>query len=333
MFAHTAEARAAQGAHPHHFCGSSLPGHSRVLAPSLRERGRKTVLALSPINTQKGTSSGSQELLPEAHYRELTGFKKRKRRGRSQILWDCLESAESKGKHRPLRRALALGSKQPGFPPCRWCSVACGSPSLLIIIKGDFSLASVLWRLDVTYAEHQAQVCSRPTGISTAVRIAFLVIFIFTTVFPWRFGFVFHFLTLKMSTFQAVMLPADILKINVLLTSFWFFIVYRALSHCKGGWGAGLSSPGEETQTGRAVGYSQSHLASKWQTWPQGSFDDLKPLFQHAGARPDPLLRICSFPCSCQYQQVCRELSHPDLCWLCREKARGEADEEKVDRR
>lgn len=224
MFAHTAEARAAQGAHPHRFCGSSLPGHSRVPAPSLRERGKKTVLALSPINTKKGTSSGSQELLPEAHYRELTGFKKRKRRGRSQILWDCLESAESKGKHRPLRRALALGSKQPGSPPCCWCRVACGSPSLLIISKGDFSLESVLWRLDVTYAGHQAQACSRPTGISTAVQIAFLVVFIFTTGFPWRFGFVFHFLTLKMSTFQAVMLPADILKINVLLTSFWFFI-------------------------------------------------------------------------------------------------------------
>ena len=144
MFAHTAEARAAQGAHPHRFCGSSLPGHSRVPAPSLRERGKKTVLALSPINTKKGTSSGSQELLPEAHYRELTGFKKRKRRGRSQILWDCLESAESKGKHRPLRRALALGSKQPGSPPCCWCRVACGSPSLLIISKGDFSLESVL---------------------------------------------------------------------------------------------------------------------------------------------------------------------------------------------
>ena len=121
-------------------------------------------------------------------------------------------------------------------------------------------------RLDIAYAEHQAQACGRPTGTNTAVQIAFLVIFIFTTVFPWWFCFVFHFLTLKMSTFQAVMLPADILKINVLLTFFWFCVVYRALSHCKGGWGAGLSSPGEETQMGRAVGCSQGHLASKRQT-------------------------------------------------------------------
>lgn len=148
--------------------------------------------------------------------------------------------------------------------------------------------------------------CSRPTGISTAVQIAFLVIFIFTTV-SLEFGFVFHFLTLKMSTFQAVMLPADILKINVLLTSFWFFIVYRALSHCKGGWGAGLSSPGEETQTGRAVGYSQA-------IWLLNGRPDLRvPLmtsshFSMLGPGQDPLLRICSFPCSCQYQQVCREL-------------------------
>ena len=56
-------------------------------------------------------------------------------------------------------------------------------PSLLIFNIGDFSLASVLWRLDVTYAEHQAQACSRPTGISNAGHTAFLVIFIFTTVF------------------------------------------------------------------------------------------------------------------------------------------------------
>lgn len=130
MFAHPAEARAAQGAHPHGFCGSSLPGHSHVPAPSLRERGRKTVLALSPINTKKGTSSGSQELLPEAHYRELAGFKQRKRRGRSQILWDCLESAESKVKHRTLGRALALGSKQPGLLPAAGAVWPAAAPRL-----------------------------------------------------------------------------------------------------------------------------------------------------------------------------------------------------------
>ena len=329
MFAHTAEARAAQGAHPHGFCGSSLPGHSHVPAPSLRERGRKTVLALSPINTKKGTSSGSQDLLPEAHYRELAGFKKRKRRGRSQILWDCLESAESKVKRRTLRRALALGSKQPGLPPlplvqCGLRQPPASVPQLAYIQQRWLLPCKYAVRLDITCAEHQAQACGRPAGANTAVQMAFLVIFIFTTVFPW-FGFVFHFL--------AVMLPADILKINVLLTFFWFCVVYRALSHCKGVWGAGLSSPGEETQMGRAVGCSQGHLASKQQTWPQGSFDDLKPLFRHPGARPDLLLRTFSFPCSCQYQQVCRELSHPDLRWLCREKTRGEADEEKVDRR
>ena len=241
-------------------------------------------------------------------------------------------------KRRTLRRALALGSKQPGLPPlplvqCGLWQPPASVPQLAYIQQRWLLPCKCAVRLDITYAEHQAQACGRPAGANIAAQMAFLVIFIFTTVFPWRFCFVFHFLTVKMSTFQAVMLPADILKINVLLTFFWFCVVYRALSHCKGGWGAGLSSPGEETQMGRAVGCSQGHLASKRQTWPQGSFDDLKPLFRHPGARPDLLLRTFSFPCSCQYQQVCRELSHPDLCWLCREKTRGEADEEKVDRR
>ena len=72
VYAYTAETRAAQGASPHGFCGSSLPGHSRVPAPSLQEGGRKTVLALSPINTKKGTSSGSQELLPESTLQRIS---------------------------------------------------------------------------------------------------------------------------------------------------------------------------------------------------------------------------------------------------------------------
>lgn len=44
-------------------------------------------------------------------------------------------------------------------------------------------------------------------------------------------------------------------------------------------------------------------------------------------------IQIFSFPCSCQYQQICRKLSDPDLCRLCGEKTRGEAEQEKVDRR
>lgn len=45
--------------------------------------------------------------------------------------------------------------------------------------------------------------------------------------------FFFHFLTLKMSNFQAVMLPANTFQLPPL----WFFIVYRALSGHQEDWG------------------------------------------------------------------------------------------------
>lgn len=93
---------------------------------SKKEAGRRS-WPYHPLTPKREQALALKNSCQKAHYRELAGFKERKRRGRSQLWWDCLESAESKVKCRTSSRALALRSKQPAFPPCHWCSVACGS--------------------------------------------------------------------------------------------------------------------------------------------------------------------------------------------------------------
>lgn len=92
---------------------------------------------------------------------------------------------------------------------------------------------------------------------------------------------------------------------------------------------------------GEPMGRSQGCLASQWQSWGlelktqiSGFFDYLRPPFKVTfWMRPDFFIRVFSFSFSCQYQQICRKLSDPDLCPICGEKTWGEADQEKVDRR
>lgn len=115
---------------------------------SKKEAGRRS-WPYHPLTPKREQALALKNSCQKAHYRELAGFKERKRRGRSQLWWDCLESAESKVKCRTSSRALALRSKQPAFPPCLPATGGLWQPpppcpSLLIFNKGDFSLASVL---------------------------------------------------------------------------------------------------------------------------------------------------------------------------------------------
>lgn len=135
---------------PAGFHGFSHPPFLHLPSPSLsEEEAAGPVWPWSSINTKERTSSSSQVLLPEAHYRELAVFKSR-RRGLSQVLWEYLQSAASKVKCGTAGRAPALGSKRPGFASQHCCRPVLWSkiipqrlcPCLLIFNRDSFSLAN-----------------------------------------------------------------------------------------------------------------------------------------------------------------------------------------------
>lgn len=145
-----------------------------------------------------------------------------------------------------------------------------------------------------------------------------------------------------MNNIQIVMLAASILKINILLTSLpVLYTVYKVLSHWKWDWGAmAFFSRWENSDLESLQVYPRSFVfqVAEPRVRPQawwGSFDHLRPHFKSVifGARPDFCKHFIffSFPCSCQYQQICRKLSDPNLCWIYGEKTGREADQKKVD--
>lgn len=145
-----------------------------------------------------------------------------------------------------------------------------------------------------------------------------------------------------MSNFQAVMLPANTFQLPPL----WFFIVYRALSGHQEDWGTvtlfsrwehwDLESPWDiPNHTRPPAAFSMAELGSELRPASLVSLMTSGHLAKvtSLGLGQTFFIQIFSFPCSCQYQQICRKLSDPDLCRLRGEKTWGEAEQEKVDRR